>query len=320
MTAIAQNIDNLNIKHNFSHHTKVENIERLIGNTPLFPINNVFQKEGVQIYAKLEWQQMGGSVKARPAFNIIKQALLTGELNKEKELLDATSGNTGIAYATIGAALGIKVTLCLPENASDKRKQMLRALGVNIIYTSRFEGTDGAQLKAKELYKENPEKYYYADQYANPNNWKAHFYGTSQEIIKDTNGEITHFVAGLGTTGTFTGTGRGLKAYNSDIQLVAFQPNNPMHGLEGWKHLETAIVPKIYDNQLADKFIEVDTIESYEMIKQISEKEGLLVSPSAAANLLGAIEVAKQIDKGVIVTTFADDAGKYSEVMEHLFG
>lgn len=290
-----------------------------IGNTPLFPITQVYQKQGVQIFAKLEWQQLGNSVKARPAYNIIKQAIFTGELTKDKTLLDATSGNTGIAYATIAAALGIKVSLCLPENASEERKKILRALGAELIFTSRFESTDGAQTKAKELYRDFPNKYYYADQYANENNWKAHYNGTAEEIIKDTNGDITHFVSGLGTTGTFTGTGRKLKEYDSAIQLIALQPNNPMHGLEGWKHLETAIIPKIYDDTIADEIHEVDTIKSFDLVKSVAKQEGLLISPSAAANLLGAIQLAEIIEEGIIVTTFADDASKYSEVNKHLF-
>lgn len=312
MTVVAEKI-------NIKLLEKLHKIEPFVGNTPLFPITNVYNKPNVQIFAKLEYQQMGGSVKARPAFNIIKQAILEGKLTEGKHLLDATSGNTGIAYATFGAALGIPITLCLPENASPERKQILNALGVNIIYTSRFEGTDGAQLKAKELVAKNPEKYYYADQYANENNWKAHYNGTALEIWEKTKQTITHFVAGLGTTGTFMGTSRKLKELNKDIECIALQPNNPMHGLEGWKHLETAIVPKIYNENQADKIKEVDTLESFDLVKQIAEKEGLLVSPSSAANLLGAIQIAEQIDEGVIVTTFADNSEKYSEVMKHIF-
>ncbi len=298
---------------------RIEQVATLIGNTPLYPIANVFQKPKVKIYAKLEWQQLGGSVKARPAFNIIKNARLDGLLDNQKALLDATSGNTGIAYAAIGAALGVKVTLCLPENASEERKTILKALGVEIIYTSKFDGTDGAQLKAKELVKAYPDKYYYADQYANEHNWKAHYLTTAEEIWAGTNQGITHFVAGLGTTGTFVGTSRKLKELNPNIEVVALHPDNPMHGLEGWKHLETAIVPKIYDGQVADKNLESDTLIAYDMVKEIAEKEGLLVSPSAAANLAGAIQVAKEIEEGVIVTTFADDAAKYSEVLKHIF-
>ncbi|MBX2841167.1 MAG: cysteine synthase family protein [Flammeovirgaceae bacterium] len=299
--------------------SRLKNIQKFIGNTPLFPIERVYQKRGVKIFAKLEWQQLGNSVKARPAFNIIKQAILNGELHEGKELLDATSGNTGIAYAAVGAALGIPVTLCLPENASYERKTILKAHGVNIIYTSPFEGTDGAQIKAKELYAAEPDKYFYADQYANPNNWKAHYNSTGEEVFQQTDGEITHFVAGLGTSGTFMGTGKRLKELNKNIELVSLQPDAPMHGLEGWKHMETAIVPKIYSNSFADRNLPIDTFEAFELIKEIAQKEGLLVSPSAAANLIGAIKVAEEIEEGVIVTVFPDDAAKYSEVINELY-
>jgi cysteine synthase B len=297
---------------------KLQNVSSLIGNTPLYEITGVFSKPNVRLFAKLEWQQLGGSVKSRPAFNIIKNAILNGELNEDRHLLDATSGNTGIAYASIGAALGIPVTLCLPENASEARKTILKSLNVDLVYTSRFESTDGAQIKAKELKAAHPDKYFYADQYANDNNWKAHYHTTAKEIWEQTNQQITHFVAGLGTTGTFTGTGRGLKDYNQDIQLVALQPDNPMHGLEGWKHLETAIVPKIYDQNVADRFMEIDTMDAFDMVRRVAHKEGMLLSPSAAANLLGAIRVAEEINEGVVVTTFADDASKYSEVINQI--
>jgi len=300
-------------------NAKLEKVSALVGNTPLYRLSNVFRKPGVEIYAKLEWHQLGGSVKSRPAFNIIKNAIIDGKLTEQKQLLDATSGNTGIAYASIGAALGIPITLCLPENASEERKQILKALGANIIYTSRFESTDGAQIKAKELVKEHPNKFYYADQYANDNNWKAHFETTGVEIWNQTNGRITHFISGLGTTGTFTGVSRRLKKYNEEIELLALQPDNPMHGLEGWKHLETAIVPKIYDAKLVDRFLEIDTLEAFDMVKKVAQKEGLLISPSSAANLLGAIKLGKEIDQGVIVTTFADNGDKYTEVMNQIF-
>ncbi len=290
-----------------------------VGKTPLYEIKEVFQKPGVRIFAKLEWHQLGGSVKSRPAFQIIKSAIESGQLTPGKHLLDATSGNTGIAYAAIGKELGVPVTLCLPENASEERKAILLSLGAHIIYTSRFESTDGAQIKAKALFKEQPNKYFYADQYANENNWKAHFLTTAPEIWQQTNETVTHFVAGLGTTGTFTGTARGLKKFNPEIELIALQPNNPMHGLEGWKHLETAIVPKIYDPSIADQFMEIDTLESYDLVKRVAEKESLLISPSAAANLLGAIKVAENIEEGIIVTTFADNSDKYAEVMGQIF-
>jgi len=299
--------------------TRLKQVEKLIGNTPLVPLDRVYPNPKVKIFAKLEWQQLGGSVKARPAFNIIKQAILNGELDKSKTLLDASSGNTGIAYGAVGAALGIKIALCLPENASKERKMILRSHGVDIIYTPATELTDGAQIRAKALHAENPDKYYYADQYANENNWKAHYKHTSQEIYNQTQGEITHFVAGLGTSGTFMGTSRGLKELNPNIEVISFQPDSPIHGLEGWKHMETAIVPKFYDPGLADKNLEVSTFDAYDMVKEVAQKEGLLISPSAAANLVGAMQVADTLEEGVVVTVFADSADKYSEVLNNIF-
>ncbi len=298
---------------------RLKRLQPLVGNTPLVEIRNLWQKPGVRLFAKLEWQQFGGSVKTRPAFEIIRRAVENGALTPGKHLLDATSGNTGIAYAAIGAALGIPVTLCLPENASRARIRILRSLGAELILTSKLEGTDGAQQQARALAAEHPNRFFYADQYANPNNWKAHQNGTAREIWDQTQGRITHFVAGLGTTGTFTGTTRGLKARNPEVRCIALQPNNPMHGLEGWKHLETAIVPKIFDHTLPDEVLEVDTLEAYDMVRRLAAEEGLLVSPSAAANLLGAMEVARRLDRGVVVTTFADNAEKYEEVMEEIF-
>lgn len=309
MTAIISRLSKIRLKK----------VESLIGNTPLYSLDNVYRKKGVKIYAKLEWQQLGNSVKARPAFNIIKNAILNNELNDDVTLLDATSGNTGIAYASIAAALGLKVKLALPENASKERKTLLKSLGAELVLTSKFEGTDGAQSVAKQLKAVHPFRYYYADQYANEYNWKAHYEYTAEEIIDQTGGRITHFINGLGTTGTFVGTGLKLKEYNSNIQLISLQPNNPMHGLEGWKHLETAKVPQIYDPSIADENHEVDTLESYEIIKRVAKKEGLMISPSAAANILGAIRLAEKIDSGIIVTTLADDSSKYSEIIQSIF-
>ena len=299
--------------------TNVRAIGRFIGKTPLFPITRAFQKEGVQIYAKLEWQQMGLSVKARHAYHIIKDAILRGDLTAGKQLLDASSGNTAIAYAAIGSALGIPVTICLPENASEERKVYLKALGAELIFTSRFGGTDDAQAVAKEIAHEKPSSYYYADQYGNDSNWKAHYQTTSEEIYRQTDGNITHFVAGLGTTGTFTGNARRLKELNPNVHLTSLQPNAAMHGLEGWKHLETAKVPAIYDPSLAHQNLEIDTYEACDIVKEVARKEGLLISPSAGANLLGAIKVAQQLDQGTIVTLFPDDASKYGEVMKMIF-
>ena len=297
----------------------IAQIGRFIGKTALFPIERIYQKPKVKILAKLEWQQLGNSVKARPAYGIIKSAVDNGALNGGKHLLDATSGNTGIAYAAIAAAAGLIVTICLPENASKERKTMLKSYGVNIIYTSPFEGTDGAQLKAKSLAEENPLKYFYADQYANNNNWLAHYHTTGNELYEQTGGQITHFVAGLGTTGTFRGTTTRLRELNPGIRAIALHPDSPMHGLEGWKHMETAIVPKIYNDQLADENLSIDSMEAIQLIKDIARQEGLLVSPSSAANLVGAMKVADAIDEGTIVTVFPDDASKYSEVIEQLY-
>ena len=296
---------------------KVRALRTRIGNTPLHKITRIFTKPGITIYAKKEWVQLSGSVKARAAYNIFKTAIETGQLNTRKTLLDATSGNTGIAYAAIGKLLNIPVALCVPENASKERKEILRVLGAEIIYTSKFEGTDGAQQTAQELAARYPDKYFYADQYKNENNWKAHYYTTAIEITDALRG-ITHFVAGLGTTGTFVGTGRRLKALKPAIHLTSVQPDTPMHGLEGWKHMETAIVPKIYDDTIADSNLEISTGEAYEYIKAAHRYEGLRLSPSAAANLAGAIKVAEKLQQGIIVTVFPDNADKYSEVVNKL--
>ncbi len=296
-----------------SQLTDIRRLEQLIGHTPLYQLQNIFQKPGVQLFAKLEWQQLGGSVKARPAFQIIKSGLLNDQLANGRRLLDATSGNTGIAYGSIGAALGVPVTLCLPENASARRIKILQALGVEIVFTSPLEGTDGAQLKAKAMDEAYPDRYFYANQYANELNWQAHYLTTANEIWQQTAGRITHFVAGLGTSGTFVGTGRRLKELTPGVKLVALQPDNLLHALEGWKHLETAVVPKIYDPGLADQVEAIDTLEAHQMVKEVALKEGLLISPSAAANLVGVIRLARRIDQGVIVTTFADDASKYED-------
>jgi cysteine synthase B len=296
---------------------KAKRLSVQVGNTPLIRIKNLVPRNGVELWAKQEWAQLSGSVKCRAAYRIFLDALEKGELNEHKTLLDATSGNTGIAYAAIGSSLGIKVALCLPENASKERKEILTSLGAEIIYTSKYEGTDGAQEVAKELAQKYSDKYFYADQYKNENNWKAHYYGTAVEIFKYLP-DLTHFVTGLGTTGTFTGTGRRLKEFNPDIQLISLQPDSAMHGLEGWKHLETAIVPRIYDASVAEKNIEVSTEEAYEMIKAVKEHEGFLLSPSSAANIAGALKVIDEIDQGVVVTVLPDNADKYSEVIKRI--
>lgn len=296
---------------------KVRKLGSQIGNTPLHHVDKLFTKKGVSVYAKKEWEQLSGSVKARAAYNIFRDAIEKGKLNSHKILLDATSGNTGIAYAAIGKQLGIPVTLCLPENASIERKDILRSLGARIIFTSRLEGTDGSQEVAQELIAAHPHKYFYADQYKNDNNWKAHYYTTAPEIVEALPA-ITHFVAGMGTTGTLVGTGRRLKELIPGVRIISMQPDTAMHAMEGWKHLETAVVPTIYDPMVADENIEISTEEAYETIKAAYQWEGLKLSPSSAANLAGAIRVAEKLEKGIVVTVFPDNADKYSEVVNKL--
>lgn len=297
---------------------KLLTLKSQIGHTPFIELPNIFRKENVLLYAKQEWKQLSGSVKARAAYAIFRDAIEKKQLVPGKILLDATSGNTGIAYAKIGKYLGIPVSLCLPENASQERKEILRALGVDLILTSRYEGTDGAQEVARSLAEKSLDRYFYADQYKNDNNWKAHYEGTAVEIIEDMP-DITHFVAGLGTTGSFIGTGRRLKKYNKKIQLISLQPDNPLHGMEGWKHLDTAIVPEIYDSSVANETLEISTEEAYQMIQDVKQLEDLMLSPSSAANLVGAIRVASRIEKGIVVTLLPDNGDKYGEVIKKLF-
>jgi cysteine synthase B len=238
---------------------RIREIESQIGNTPVHEVSRqLYHNAKVSIFGKMEWLQLGGSIKARAAYAIIKDAIERHQLNERTILLDATSGNTGIAYAAIAREIGLKVSLCLPENASQERKEILTSLGVDIIYTSPFEGTDGSQQVAQDLVKKDPHKYFYADQYKNENNWKAHYHTTALEILRQVP-NITHFVAGLGTTGTFVGTGRRLRELRPEVKLIALQPDSALHGLEGWKHLQTAVVPKIYDDTVADEIIDVTT-------------------------------------------------------------
>ena len=285
-----------------------------IGNTPLFRLRRVAADlpENVEVYAKAEHLNPGGSVKDRAALAMILAGEVSGQLTKNKTILDATSGNTGIAYAMIGAARGYKVSLTLPANASAARKKILKIYGAEIIETDQMNGTDGAQIKAKELVAEFPDKYFYPDQYNNENNWKAHYHTTAPEIWAQTENKITHFVAGLGTTGTFIGTARKLKEYNSQIQVISMQPSSPLHGLEGMKHLETAIVPGIYDAQVADENTEVETEDAQAMTRRLAREEGLFVGVSAGANVFAAIRLAKKLkEKAVIVTILCDGGGKY---------
>jgi cysteine synthase B len=284
-----------------------------IGNTPLLRLERLTHAlRGVEVLAKAEWFNPGGSVKDRAAMNIVEEARRAGRLRPGKTLLDSTSGNTGIAYAMIGAALGFKVTLCMPTNVSPERKRILHAYGAEIVYTDPGEGSDGAIRKARALVAAEPERYFYADQYSNDANWKAHYHTTAEEIWEQTGGRVTHFVAMLGTSGTFTGTARRLKELNPAIRCVSLQPDSPFHGIEGAKHMATAIVPKIYDSSLADEDLGIPTEAAYEMLKRLAREEGLLVGISSGAALAGCLEVARRAEAGaVIVTIFPDSGDKY---------
>jgi cysteine synthase B len=284
----------------------------LVGNTPLLELPSVSREvPGVTILGKAEWYNPGGSVKDRPALWMIRDGEKSGALAPGKVILDATSGNTGIAYGWIGAALGYKVKLCMPKNASEERKKILRAYGVEIVLTDPGEGSDGAIREARRLYDEDPEKYFYPDQYKNPANPRSHYESTAPEIWVQTGGEITHFVAGLGTSGTFVGTAQRLKEYNPDIKVISFEPDSPFHGLEGMKHMASAIVPEIYDPTIADQNLGTPTEEAYDTVKRLAREEGILVGLSAGAAVASSLRVARELESGVIVTVFPDGADKY---------
>lgn len=284
-----------------------------VGDTPLLPLRRLSRNLSprTQIFAKAEWFNPGGSVKDRPALNIIQTALANGDLGNGKRLLDSTSGNMGISYATFGAALGIPVTLAIPASASPERLTLLKVLGAELILTDPLEGSDGAILEARKLAAEQPELYWYANQYNNPANWQAHYQSTGPEILAQTNGQVTHFVAGLGTSGTVMGTGRYLKERSPQVKIVAFQPDDSFHGLEGLKHMPTAIKPGIYDESLADEQVEVKTEDAHEMVKRLAREEGLFVGISSGAAAVAALRVASQLDGGVVVTLFPDAGYKY---------
>jgi S-sulfo-L-cysteine synthase (O-acetyl-L-serine-dependent) len=284
----------------------------LIGNTPLVRLRKVcVEFPQVQLLAKAEWANPGGSVKDRAAWNIIQEAERAGLLTPDKIVLDSTSGNTGIAYAMIGAARGYRVKLFMPSNVSQERKHILQAFGTEIVYTDPMEGSDGAIRKVRELAEKEPDVYFYANQYNNPANWRAHYLTTAPEIFDQTEGRITHFVAGLGTTGTFIGTARRLKELKPDVRCISFQPDSPFHGLEGLKHLPSSIVPGIYDASVADEELEVSTEDSYAMTLRLAREEGLLVGVSSGAAVVAALKVAAQVGSGVIVTVFPDSGDKY---------
>jgi cysteine synthase B len=285
----------------------------LVGNTPLLPLRHLGHdlSPRIQILAKAEWFNPGGSIKDRPALNILRVALAEGQLGRGKRLLDSTSGNMGIAYATLGATLGIQLTLVVPGNASPERITILRTLGAELVLTDPTEGSDGALTVARQMAREHPDLYFYANQYDNPANWQAHYMTTGPEIIQQTGGRITHFIAGLGTTGTLTGTGRYLKECNPDIQLVALQPDSPFHGLEGLKHIPTAIQPGIYDRSLPDAIMEVSTEDAYSMVHRLAREEGLFVGVSSGAAAVAALRLAGQLESGTLVTVFPDSGYKY---------
>jgi S-sulfo-L-cysteine synthase (O-acetyl-L-serine-dependent) len=284
-----------------------------IGNTPLLRFQRIARNsEAVEVLAKAEWANPGGSVKDRAAASIVADAMRTGKLGPGKTLLDSTSGNTGIAYAMLGAAEGFPVTLCIPANVSAERARIIHSYGTEIIFTDPAEGSDGALRKARELAAADPHKYFYADQYSNQANWRAHYHGTAEEIWRQTEGSITHFVAMLGTSGTFMGTARRLKELNRDIRCISLQPDSPFHGIEGAKHMPSSIVPHIYDAALADGNLFISTEESYAMIKRLAREEGLLVGISAAAAMAGSLRVAEEAGPdSVIVTIFPDSADHY---------
>ena len=284
----------------------------LVGNTPLLELANISREvPGVSILGKAEWYNPGGSVKDRPALWMIRDGEKSGALTPEKTILDATSGNTGIAYAWIGASLGYKVKLCMPKNASKERKKILRSYGVEVVLTDPAEGSDGAIREVRRLYAEDPERYFYPDQYKNPANPRAHYESTAPEIWEQTEGEVTHFVAGLGTSGTFVGTSTRLKEYNPEIQVVSFEPDSPFHGLEGMKHMASAIVPEIYDPTIADRSLGTPTEDAYEMVKRLAREEGIMVGISAGAAVATSLRVARELESGVIVTVLCDGADKY---------
>jgi cysteine synthase B len=291
---------------------EAKDLFELIGHTPLIRFRRITAPLApVEIYAKAEWYNPGGSVKDRPAREIILTAEREGRLRPGKVILDATSGNMGIAYAMLGAARGYPVTLCIPANASPERLRILRAYGAELILTDPLEGTDGAILEARRRYEADPERYFYADQYNNPANWKAHYRTTGPEIWAQTEGRITHFVAGLGTSGTMMGVGRYLKEQNPEIRLIGVQPDGPFHGLEGLKHMETAIRPGIYDPELLDELLTVSTEEAYAMARRLAREEGLFVGISAGAAMAAALKVAARLREGVVVTLFPDAGYKY---------
>ena len=301
-----------------SQSRSVASVVQLIGNTPLVRLRSFEDGlDKVELYAKLEGKNPGGSVKDRPASKMIAEGEKSGKLRPGKTILDATSGNTGIAYAMIAAAQRIPVRLCIPDTVTPERKRILRAYGAELVLTNPLEGSDGAIRMARKIYAEDSDRYFYPDQYNNDANWQAHFESTGPEIVEQTGGRITHFVTGLGTSGTFMGVGRWLRQFNPDVRLISMQPAEALHGLEGLKHMASAIVPGIYDASLADEDVRAGTEDAYEMTRQLARREGLLVGISSGANLAAALEVARRTSNAVIVTIFCDGGDKY--LSEHFW-
>ena len=290
----------------------VDSMIDLIGDTPLLRLR-AFGTEtpGVELYAKAEYQNPGGSVKDRAAASILRDARRSGRLRDGITILDATSGNTGIAYAMIAAACGYRLKLCMPANVTSERSRILKTYGAELVLTDPMEGTDGAIREARRLFAADPHRYFYADQYNNDANWRAHYETTAPEILEQTDGRITHFVAGLGTSGTFMGVGRRLREFSRDIRLISVQPDSPMHGVEGLKHMETAIRPGIYDDTLADEDVRVGTERAYAFTRRLASEEGLLVGVSSGAAFAASLDLAARIREGVIVTVFPDSGMRY---------
>ncbi len=292
---------------------KLSDLTAHVGNTPLIPLRRVTLdlSPRTQVFIKAEWFNPGGSVKDRPALNIIRTALANGSLAGGKRLLDSTSGNMGISYATFGAALGIPVTLAVPDNVSPERLVILRVLGAELVLTDPLEGSDGAIRMARKLAADEPGKYWYANQYDNPANWQAHYKTTGPEIYKETENQVTHFVAGLGTSGTLMGTGKYLREANSSIKIYQFQPDDAFHGLEGLKHMPTALKPGIFEPAFADRTMEIETEDAYVMTRRLAREEGLFVGVSSAAAAVAALKVASELEAGIVVTIFPDSGYKY---------
>ncbi len=296
-----------------SAHPAVTEIVRQIGRTPLIELPSITSglPKQISVLAKAEFMNPGGSVKARSAWRIMQEGIRTGALTRDKTLIDATSGNTGIAYALLGAALDLRILLVMPANASESRKQIVRAFGAELELSDPQELTDGAQRHVQDLISRDPERYFYADQYNNSANWRAHYDTTGEEILTQTKGRVTHFVASLGTTGTFTGVARRLRLHKPDVCCIAVQPDSPLHGIEGVKHLETSRVPGIFDARLVDEELRVSTEEAQTMTRRLAREEGLLVGISSGANVVASLRVAERLGEGTVITILCDDGTHY---------